>query len=80
MIDLIDVITDHPGHEEAYGVTFTDPATASAYADRMQASGYGVVILKYDTALTLDDALTAARNYFGDPRLTVATTPPAPRN
>jgi len=68
---LYEVIADHTDHgTAAYGVTFTDAATAEEYAETMRRLGYTVGPWpEYTTEPSLAAALDSARRFFEDDRI-----------
>jgi hypothetical protein len=69
--DLYEVIASDPeSRKAAYGVTFTDEATATAYADRLENCGYAIdPFPAYQPEPSLAAALASAGSHFQDPRL-----------
>jgi hypothetical protein len=69
--DLYEVIASDPeSRKAAYGVTFTDEATATAYAERLEHCGYAVdPFPAYQPEPSLAAALASAGRHFKDPRL-----------
>lgn len=72
MATLYEVIADQPSQRRpAYGVTFTDPAEADAYAAALRAAGYSVDHSEpFETFATARDALDDAAAFFKDAALT----------
>lgn len=69
--DLFEVIASDPeSRKAAYGVTFTDEATATAYAERLEHCGYAIdPFPAYQPEPSLAAALASAGRHFKDPRL-----------
>jgi hypothetical protein len=67
-VSLFEVIASRPdGKAYPFGMTFTDPETASAYADRMNAIGYTAEVSpEFTTERNLKAALENARRHFED--------------
>ena len=65
---LYEVIASRPdGRAYPFGMTFTDPETANAYADRMNAIGYSAEVSpEFTTERNLKAALENARSHFDD--------------
>jgi hypothetical protein len=68
---LYEVIAHREGlPKHAYGVTFTDEGTATAYAERLKAMGYAAEVSpEFTTQPTLKAALEEASDYFNDKAL-----------
>lgn len=68
---LYEVITSNPeSRQAAFGVTFTNEATATAYAERMEHHGYAAdPFPAYSPEPSIAAALQSAANHFKDPRL-----------
>jgi hypothetical protein len=67
-VSLFEVIASRQGGKAyPFGMTFTDPETASAYADRMNAIGYSAEVSpEFTTERNLKAALENARRHFED--------------
>jgi hypothetical protein len=68
-ISLWEVITE-ASTGQPFGMTFTDEATATDYANAMKAAEYSAnVSLPFKTQPTLDEAMDVAATFYGHPEL-----------